>query len=146
MESIRPADRCYVWDVMIALDVSLRLSACIRWLSNGACCVYSPSPAVRSKLQLKCQWWWESTFHLEEAIRGTLFSVNAIDMKDKAKGQGSSTLCGLFSELFASFPSLPGRRIPNSAAAVAYITSLNYINNESYMKYIYSMAGLIKVA
>lgn len=56
----------------------------IRRLSYGAGRVYSPSPAVRSKPEVNCQSWRESTFNLEEAIRGSLFPVNAMDEEDKA--------------------------------------------------------------
>lgn len=59
-------------------------SACICHPSYGAHCVYSPSPAVRSKLEGNCQSWRESTFNLEEAIHGGLFPVNAMDKEDKA--------------------------------------------------------------
>lgn len=78
------ADDCQVGGIMIA---SVAFSClCMHLLPplKGTLHVDSSFTVVRSKLEVNCQPWRESTFNLEQAIRGGLFLVNTTDGKDKA--------------------------------------------------------------
>lgn len=130
-------------------------SACICHLSYGAHCVYSPSPAVRSKLEVNCQSQRKSTFNLEEAIRGSLFPVNAMDKKDKAdrpqsRQAGSRVKHTMWSFQWtvwlATFPTLPGGRRTHNGIATDFTYSISKSHRHRGLHEIcIAWQGLLKV-
>lgn len=111
--------------------------------------VYSPSPAVRSKPELNCQSWRESTFNQEEAIRGSLFPVNANGRegqrwqatKHAGRVGGSNKLCGLFQWTVWL---LASRRTHSAATGSTHSIFKSHLLLKVPLN-MYSSAGLIKI-
>ena len=131
------ADGCRVRGMMIASVVSSSLSTHMPPLFLELTVFIHHLLLSGGKLEVNCQSERKSTFNLEEAIRVTLFPVNAMDKKDKADGPQSMqarlkvkhTMWSFqWTVWLASFPTLPGngRTHNNTAAGLTYSISKSH--------------------